>query len=453
MTGLINSGILTNPKIKLRGFGSSGVDQGMSGLRFTPPSSTTNLQNPLDQPLHPQPLKGSAPAVASTSQALTATPGSGDGFGEQRDAQGNSFLPGEPGYQAPPQADGSYRDAQGNSFLPGEAGYPAQPQGDGSYRDAGGNSFLPGEPGYPAQPVAAAPPPAFDLDAWAKAPQTQAEVDAKNAPFQSVVGAVKNVAGNAAASVPGTGRIDWEAWENTPWEVSKPPPKGELEDPGIGEDTTEKGLHDLDNMSAEERATIDQIMKHGGLGPRDFDQFYDNAWKHSERDLNSQYAARGMSNSSDALRALGHSRTDLAAQQSKDEADCAMKSWTNDMSRLATVAGLQGKITDQDLDRWGLKQQWTHDAQRLEEGRLGGYLTATETAFNSLYPKVMASFADMTEADQKQVAEIIGSLPAMFQDTVNQDSAAQEKALASLAEIVKLYSGGKGASAGGAAGS
>jgi hypothetical protein len=51
----------------------------------------------------------------------------------------------------------------------------------------------------------------------------------------------------------------------------------------------------------------------------------------------------------------------------------------------------------------------------------------------------MASFDQMSADDQKAVAEIIGTLPAGFQDTVNQDSAAQEKALGSLATILAKY--------------
>ena len=101
-----------------------------------------------------------------------------------------------------------------------------------------------------------------------------------------------------------------------------------------------------------------------------FDPWYDREWQRASGDLNAQAGARGMFGSSDAQRMLHQSRESLAADQAKAETDYANEAWKNDVGRYGLAAGLLGDISDDDRERWGLKQTHAENAQKLEEGRV-----------------------------------------------------------------------------------
>jgi len=252
----------------------------------------------------------------------------------------------------------------------------------------------------------------------------------------------KGVAG-AAATGDTSSQYDWEEWAKHEWNY---PQRGALQDPGTGETYLEKNPLP-EGGTAKQQAWIDDMMKYGSLKKPDFDQFYKNAWQHSEGDINRQFAGRGLYNSSDALRALSHSRGDLAAQQSRDEADYLMKSWQNDVSRLATAAKLQGDITQADIDRWQIGFGANRDAQLLEEGRVRGGIEDTLGAARTAIGAAMPMMQNMLEADADLVMKFIMENPAAATNALNTDTQNNDKSGAALIAAAKLFYGGGGAGA------
>lgn len=431
MAGLINSDILRNPNIPL------------NRMSATPPSVT--------------PYKGKSPATPAD-------------FGEYTDPQGNSYLPGEAGYPNQPNPNGSYGNAQGNNYLPGEPGYPG----------ATGTSYLPGELGYaPASAPAAKP----DWDAWANTPWNPGEKTPNQNAIDQIVLGTKQVGAAAKPFTP-----NWDTWANTPWSqseadanaatgksigdaiatgakrvgetfnpyttakpVTTPDTKGALSDPGVGEVGFDK--HEGDFIKPGDEAVqkfIDLLGNRQSLGKPDLDAWYDREWKRAQGSLNAQAAARGMHGSTDAMRMLHQSRESLAADQAKEMADFAMKSFNADTDRYKLAAALQGEVSQQDLQELNNYMDAAFGAQRLEEGRVGGKVDDLFGAFDRAFSGVIKGWDDLLDSDKEIMQQIIMAGPAPATERAAQEARLSEQGKAAWAQLGKLGFGGPAAGATGA---
>lgn len=190
--------------------------------------------------------------------------------------------------------------------------------------------------------------------------------------------------------------------------------------------------------------------------PANLDPYYQNAWQHSAADLNRQWGGRGQYNSSNALQALGQSRTDLAADQSKAEADYALKrvaeqrAWqqaasdeaiknqTADLWRLGLVGGIANDASQNDLARLAGGMAGASQAQQAEQGRVRGQITDTENAADAAMRQLFAQYGDMAGADQSLMGTIFGSAPAAATEQANYARGMAESQKGDAANLVKL---------------
>jgi len=416
MAGLINSNILRNPKIPLN--------------RIT-------VQPAPVQPA-PAPYRG---AVASTAQALTEGPTTYDDAGFEAKGFANTV---------------------------------------GAIAGVGQNA---GQGAGVRQPL--------DWDAWANTPWSADEVTPQQAAIDNAVSGTKRVASSAVLP-----KHDWAAWADTPWSdqeaaaawdaahprrrvsfdddggsefvypeagsapgagfapdvagTSAPEPEptpipdteGDLSGPGTGEKGFDDTKDELNQIDPRRRELVDQIMNMTKMADPNFDPWYDREWKRMKGSLNQEAGARGMYNSGDAMSMLHQSRESLAADQAKAETDYANEAWKNDVGRYGLAAGLLGDISDDDRERWGLKQSHAENAQKLEEGRVRGYIDDTQNAGATVYDRVMSAMNKLSEDDMNLVLDLIMAGPAPSTEKANQLAKASEEAKAAYGELAKLYFGG-----------
>jgi hypothetical protein len=362
----------------------------------------------------------------------------------------------EAGYHpgTPTPGSGGYYDESG-SYHPGA--------GEGSHDEAGWHPpkeaptlGLPGQ--LPPAPAPASPSFEPDWDAWANTPwspgeQTPTQVATQNA-TDAVIGGVKGVADNYQRDVgpvlPTGGEYDWDAWSKTPWDT-KPSTEGELSDPGTGEvGFAEHGDEIIKPGDPNVEKWIDKIGNRESLGAPDLDAWYDREWKRAQGSLNAQAAARGMHGSTDAMRMLHQAREGLAADQAKESADFAMKSFNADTDRYKLAAALSGEVSAQDLEEISTYLDYALKAQGAEEGRIHGKTDDLFKAFNLAFSGVIKGWDDLLDADKEIIQQIITSGPADETERQALEARLHEGGKAALAQAYKMGFGGVGAGGGGA---
>lgn len=241
---------------------------------------------------------------------------------------------------------------------------------------------------------------------------------------------------------------EWKTWAETPWseaeaEALRKKKEGELGGEGDTKETFDDTKDELGSTDTATQDIINQILDYGGLADPNLDEYYKNAWEHESENINQQFSGRGLYNSSGALRALAHSRGDLAAQQSKAEADYAMESMKNDVSRLSTAAQLSGDVTERELASWIARLQGASMSDNAELNRVHTRNDDIRLATGGVSGYLADAFKQLFGEDADLVMKMIMDSPAPATNADNTDKTSRDAGTAALVALVKqLYGGG-----------
>jgi hypothetical protein len=213
--------------------------------------------------------------------------------------------------------------------------------------------------------------------------------------------------------------------------------------------------------------------------PANMSPYYDNAVLNANKDINNQYAARGLYNSSSATNALGTADANIRAQQAKDEAQYGlsraglggtlagsadtssrgasqdMLSWLTGGGQLANAAqglGIQGAMG---LGNLGLGMEGT-DLSRLNAG-----MGAANAAQNALRQRgqdyfnnnLGLSYADMgamspygasLQNDQALQEQQLATMLGLNQGNLNQSQNGRASSEQGIGNLFGLLGGGGG---------